>query len=136
MYQIIIFFHHRALDLDDFKNTCGCEEYPLLRTINRVLRDYPGPHKNCKLEDTPHLSSEKPSVTQKPVTSVTLSTQRPQTQYTTLSSTKFKKPSTEAVIIDDLEPVRGCNSGVEYFPHESECSKYYVCMHGRPMEMK
>lgn len=27
-----------ALDLDDFKNICGCEEYPLLRTINRVLR--------------------------------------------------------------------------------------------------
>ncbi|CAH1396474.1 unnamed protein product [Nezara viridula] len=30
-----------ALDLDDFRNTCGCEEYPLLRTINRVLRGYP-----------------------------------------------------------------------------------------------
>ncbi|KAL1138265.1 hypothetical protein AAG570_009954, partial [Ranatra chinensis] len=30
-----------ALDLDDFRNTCGCEEYPLLRTINRVLRNYP-----------------------------------------------------------------------------------------------
>lgn len=27
-----------ALDLDDFKNWCGCEEYPLLKTINRVLR--------------------------------------------------------------------------------------------------
>lgn len=31
-----------ALDLDDFKNYCGCEEYPLLKTINRVLRG-----KNC-----------------------------------------------------------------------------------------
>ncbi|KAK9501597.1 hypothetical protein O3M35_012294 [Rhynocoris fuscipes] len=30
-----------ALDLDDFRNVCGCEEYPLLRTINRVLRNYP-----------------------------------------------------------------------------------------------
>jgi len=29
-----------ALDLDDFTNTCGCEKYPLLRTINRVLRGY------------------------------------------------------------------------------------------------
>lgn len=27
-----------ALDLDDFKNICNCEQYPLLRTINRVLR--------------------------------------------------------------------------------------------------
>lgn len=39
-----------ALDLDDFKNYCGCEEYPLLRTINRVLRNYPSPHPRCQLE--------------------------------------------------------------------------------------
>lgn len=30
-----------ALDLDDFKNRCGCEPSPLLRTMNRVLRNYP-----------------------------------------------------------------------------------------------
>ena len=30
-----------ALDLDDFKNRCGCEPNPLLRTMNRVLRNYP-----------------------------------------------------------------------------------------------
>ncbi len=36
-----------ALDLDDFRNSCGCEPHPLLRTINRVLRDYPGPDPNC-----------------------------------------------------------------------------------------
>merc|ERR1711997_822202 len=32
-----------ALDLDDFSNRCGCENYPLLRTTNRVLRAYPTP---------------------------------------------------------------------------------------------
>jgi len=36
-----------ALDLDDFSNRCGCEHYPLLRTINRVLRDYPLPDPEC-----------------------------------------------------------------------------------------
>jgi len=36
-----------ALDLDDFKNVCGCENYPLLRTINRVLRDYSLPDPQC-----------------------------------------------------------------------------------------
>ena len=36
-----------ALDLDDFANQCGCENYPLLRTINRVLRDYPLEDPNC-----------------------------------------------------------------------------------------
>lgn len=39
-----------ALDLDDFRNMCHCEEYPLLRTINRVLRNYPGPDPKCQLE--------------------------------------------------------------------------------------
>lgn len=34
-----------ALDLDDFRNTCGCESYPLLKTINRVLRNYPAGNK-------------------------------------------------------------------------------------------
>lgn len=38
-----------ALDLDDFKNECGCEEYPLLKTINRVLRDYSVPDPKCIL---------------------------------------------------------------------------------------
>merc|ERR1711892_1313058 len=36
-----------ALDLDDFSNRCGCENYPLLRTINRVLRSYPSPDPGC-----------------------------------------------------------------------------------------
>ena len=38
-----------ALDLDDFTDTCSCEPYPLLRTINRVLRGYPGPGPNCDI---------------------------------------------------------------------------------------
>lgn len=46
-----------ALDLDDFRNNCGCEEYPLLRTINRVLRNYPGKHPRCELEKTPSEGS-------------------------------------------------------------------------------
>ena len=39
-----------ALDLDDFRNTCGCEHHPLLRTINRVLRAYPIPDPDCSLK--------------------------------------------------------------------------------------
>ncbi|XP_024878728.1 probable chitinase 10 [Temnothorax curvispinosus] len=30
-----------ALDLDDFNNRCDCEPSPLLKTMNRVLRNYP-----------------------------------------------------------------------------------------------
>ncbi|KAB7501503.1 putative chitinase 1 [Armadillidium nasatum] len=29
-----------SLDLDDFTNRCGTEAYPLLKTVNRVLRGY------------------------------------------------------------------------------------------------
>ena len=36
-----------ALDLDDFTARCGCEKYPLLRTINRVLRCYSVPDPAC-----------------------------------------------------------------------------------------
>jgi chitinase len=38
-----------ALDLDDFRNVCGCEPHPLLRTINRVLRGYSVPDPNCSI---------------------------------------------------------------------------------------
>nr|BAA14014.1 Pjchi-2 [Penaeus japonicus] len=38
-----------ALDLDDFKNRCGCEPHPLLRTINRVLRSHPDPDPKCNM---------------------------------------------------------------------------------------
>lgn len=31
-----------ALDLDDFKGTCGCGKYPLLTTMNQVLRGIGG----------------------------------------------------------------------------------------------
>lgn len=39
-----------ALDLDDFRNSCGCETYPLLKTINRVLRNYPASNQNCQVK--------------------------------------------------------------------------------------
>ena len=39
-----------TLDDDDFANTCGCERHPLLRTINRVLRNYQSPDPGCALK--------------------------------------------------------------------------------------
>ncbi|KAL1492113.1 hypothetical protein ABEB36_012603 [Hypothenemus hampei] len=47
-----------ALDLDDFANECNCEEYPLLRTINRVLRNYSISDPKCVLGK----GQEKPPV--------------------------------------------------------------------------
>lgn len=42
-----------ALDLDDFRNRCGCETYPLLKTINRVLRNYPASSAKCDVKGIP-----------------------------------------------------------------------------------
>ena len=39
-----------ALDLDDFRNRCGCETYPLLKTINRVLRNYRQSNAKCDVK--------------------------------------------------------------------------------------
>merc|ERR1711970_239291 len=50
-----------ALDLDDFSNTCGCENYPLLRTINRVLRDYPLEDPHCDQTKTLPYTSQADS---------------------------------------------------------------------------
>lgn len=36
-----------ALDLDDFKNRCGCGKYPLLSAINHELRGYPQDSDDC-----------------------------------------------------------------------------------------
>ncbi|KAE8573974.1 Putative chitinase [Halyomorpha halys] len=48
-----------ALDLDDFRNTCGCEEYPLLRTINRktLMCDWPENAK-CGSNEIPEENNE------------------------------------------------------------------------------
>lgn len=58
-----------ALDLDDFRNLCDCEQYPLLRTINRVLRNYPGPAPVCKLDGVAEGKNEKLFVSEKCSTS-------------------------------------------------------------------
>ena len=41
-----------ALDLDDFSALCGCGEYPLLKTINSVLRDFPAQPPQCSQQQT------------------------------------------------------------------------------------
>ncbi|XKL60517.1 hypothetical protein PGB90_007574 [Kerria lacca] len=43
-----------ALDLDDFRGVCNCGTYPLLKTINKVLRNYPDDVPECNLESNSH----------------------------------------------------------------------------------
>ncbi|EDW63456.2 uncharacterized protein Dvir_GJ13003 [Drosophila virilis] len=110
-----------ALDLDDFKNDCGCESYPLLKTINRVLRGYPGPHPRCTLEqsektmvagDKGTIESPRPTVNTVTPASIVATSSRP----------------------DPSQPL-DC-AGRNYASHERDCNKYYICQYGEFIEQR
>lgn len=109
-----------ALDLDDFRNICGCEEYPLLRTINRVLRGYKKPDPQCLLG--------KPQKTEPP-------TEKPSIPQPTISPDSQKPtPPYEVVPISeqDYAPVtaKPCH-GRMFTAHETNCNQYYLCNQGQ-----
>ncbi|XP_044316703.1 probable chitinase 10 isoform X2 [Drosophila rhopaloa] len=110
-----------ALDLDDFKNDCGCESYPLLKTINRVLRGFGGPHPKCLLEKSEKtMTSGKPSI--KP----------------TVNAHPFLGPTTQEEYIKNhtqMVSAFECD-GKNYLPHEQDCNKYYICQHGMKIEQR
>ncbi|CAH0390045.1 unnamed protein product [Bemisia tabaci] len=93
-----------ALDLDDFRNLCGCEKYPLLRTINRVLRNYPGPGPNCKLDAAAASLRMNPNF-----------------------FSNLYNPVVPTTALSQIQ----CASAVKHF---SDCSKYYECKFGRLWE--
>ncbi|XP_022917654.2 probable chitinase 10 isoform X1 [Onthophagus taurus] len=104
-----------ALDLDDFKNICGCENYPLLRTINRVLRNYTVPAPSCLLGGPGVIIPEKEkSTTQKPI-DYQPSSQKPIDTTTTSWQSSM-------------------NTGMKctglFQSHESSCQHYYLCNQG------
>ncbi|XP_068222684.1 probable chitinase 10 isoform X2 [Palaemon carinicauda] len=95
-----------ALDLDDFRNRCGCEHHPLLRTINRELRNNQGPDPGCAPLGGTRQGGE---VTPRPTPFVPRPT-----------------PSTAV-------PKQSCQAGTRE-PHESDCRKFYECVHGEKQE--
>ncbi|EDV54306.2 uncharacterized protein Dere_GG21384 [Drosophila erecta] len=101
-----------ALDLDDFKNVCGCETYPLLKAINRVLRGFGGPHSKCWLEQRkntmkPNDDSFRSTINAQPGPNL-----HSGTQNLSLNVMSIK-----------------CRSK-NYLPHERDCTKYYICDNG------
>ena len=48
-HTVLVTFCYQSLDSDCclLWCRCGCENYPLLKTINRVLRDYSTPDPRC-----------------------------------------------------------------------------------------
>ncbi|KAL3269272.1 hypothetical protein HHI36_008350 [Cryptolaemus montrouzieri] len=100
-----------ALDLDDFKNLCGCEEYPLLKTINRVLRNYNKPDPKCVLGKG-QTEMKKP----------------------TFKPTISKKPSTPSIISSrpsDYSPMKRPCGGRLFLSDETNCQNFYICNQGQ-----
>lgn len=105
-----------ALDLDDFKNLCGCEEYPLLRTINRVLRNYAKPDPKCVLGE----KLTRPTSTSRP-TSTTIGPTTSTTEQIIPGIVEIMQPSI---------PSMSC-VGRFFVPHETNCNEYYMCNQGQ-----
>ncbi|XP_014602332.1 PREDICTED: probable chitinase 3 [Polistes canadensis] len=144
-----------ALDLDDFKNRCGCEPSPLLRTMNRVLRNYPeGPL--CPISsETTSIDIDETESTGSPTTEST-STSWPTylppattTTTTTAASTTLTTTTTTESIISSEEndtveiiagpppagiaPLGDCGDKL-FIPHKNDCAKYYLCNFGKLSE--
>lgn len=118
-----------ALDLDDFKNICGCENYPLLRTINRVLRNYATPAPTCELGvEKPHVPSKpKPTTTKRPTES--WQTQKPTPKPTESWETEEPNDPWEIQQPVTKPPAKSCDGRV-FVSHESNCNQYYLCNQG------
>lgn len=110
-----------ALDLDDFKNVCDCENYPLLRTINRVLRNYAVTAPKCEL-GLPMSKPIKPT-TKKPTTT----TKKP----TTTTRPSWQKPQTEVPDYEKPSSQRRPCDGRLFVPDKENCNQYYLCNQGQ-----
>nr|AJF93427.1 chitinase 4 [Panonychus citri] len=125
-----------SLDLDDFNGICGKKD-SLLRVLNDDLKGYqvimPDPSEmTTTAKPSPtwwtqpsSVASTRPSTTTSP--SVSSSTEKPNVQGGSTS-----KPSSEDEVPKDMD----CsNSATQFVPHPSDCSKYFWCVHGKPMEL-
>lgn len=90
-----------SLDLDDFKNVCGDGSYPLLKTINRVLR--PQVYGKKPVEPKPAIEPIKPG--DKP------------------RGKALEEPR------ESNNPPKTCD-GKLFLPDEKNCNRYYICKEG------
>ncbi|XP_072751718.1 probable chitinase 10 [Anoplolepis gracilipes] len=134
-----------ALDLDDFKNKCGCEPSPLLRTMNRVLRNYPeGPlcpitkGTEAIIIDIDETDIESTTVTEHPIYESTTSPKPtytpPSITTTTVITTTMESNTDDTIEIEASTPPPIDCGGLLFLPHKSDCTKYYLCNFGKISE--
>lgn len=147
-----------ALDLDDFRNDCGCESYPLLKTINRVLRGYPGPHPKCALEKSEKTMGKSTLFRLSIKISMKRSTLKESKNNLLLCNLPLFRfsvagdkgnlvspkptpntvtPASPVVIPSQPEAQQPLDcSGRNYAAHERDCNKYYICQYGELIEQR
>ncbi|XP_055903295.1 probable chitinase 10 [Eupeodes corollae] len=133
-----------ALDLDDFKNKCDCESYPLLKTINRVLRKYPGPQPQCKLEDKSEIANLSSDTDRYVAPSVEVTTKQTPVivRETSLKPVVYTEPEELEESAEEQENFENSESedmschGRNFVAHKRDCNKYYVCQFGGLIEQR
>ncbi|XP_059479869.1 probable chitinase 10 [Neocloeon triangulifer] len=92
-----------ALDLDDFRNLCGCEAHPLLKTINRGLCRIDSPAPDCSFSSRFDVEEDDDAI-------------------------KMVSASEEETNPNDLREDTCSHSGLQ--KHPGTCSKYVECVNG------
>ncbi|XP_064482748.1 endochitinase-like [Ornithodoros turicata] len=117
-----------AIDMDDYKEECGCK-YPLMNIIHDKMADYVAPTSQPSQE--PSSSSSKswtwwsqPSSS----SSSTTTTSKSWTWWSQPSSSTSPRPRPPPGTVDCSNPA------FTHYAHESDCSKFYECVHGEAME--
>jgi len=111
-----------AIDMDDFRGLCGTKDV-LINTLYQGMKDYIVPMPAGGMVDSKPVTQYPPSGGAAP-TKPTVTTMRP-----TVSSSTMMPIDAEVVDVQDID----CNKQ-NYFVH-ADCTKYYWCVHGKPVEM-
>jgi chitinase len=128
-----------ALDLDDFRNSCGQGTYPLLSTIRDVLGKPKGfdPDASINLKEKTTTTTMRSRPTEH-ITTTTRTTQKPYPIQQQQMTTEVAVVSpTQQPIMPTQRPKEGDTCRDEPFrPHESDCNKYYLCLFGNYIEQR
>uniref|UniRef100_T1KQ57 chitinase n=1 Tax=Tetranychus urticae TaxID=32264 RepID=T1KQ57_TETUR len=125
-----------SLDLDDVNGVCGKKD-GLLQVINENIKGY-----KVNVPDPSEMTTTaKPSPTWWTQGSTVASTRQSTTSSSSSSSSTTKAPSVQGGSTskptseeDSVSKDIDCsNASVQFVPHPTDCSKYYWCVHGKPM---
>lgn len=105
--------------MDDFHGWCG-PKHGLMKVLFENMKDYKVPVSN--VVTTPRPEWQRPPSTQPEVP----------TQPGTTTTHDPNLP-TVPTVPPTIPPVDCSSPGADFFPH-ADCNKFYMCLHGQPIE--